>query len=83
MPWMGKATCEAVQRPSMRFVPSKSIEQQGLLAIRGWPYMTPSVFCIGRVDALVRNTALSLVSIISRLFCNKHRKNERRSQGGE
>jgi transposase len=35
-----EAICEAVQRPNMRFVPVKSAEQQGLLALhrvrRGW-----------------------------------------------
>ena len=44
------AICEAVTRPSMRFVPIKNVEQQGVLACTGAPGLCQGLHCTGQPD---------------------------------
>jgi len=56
------AICEAVQRPNMRFVPAKSVEQQGQLCLHRvrQGFIDQRTACINRIRGLLSEFGLAL-----------------------
>ena len=55
------AICEAASRPTMRFVPVKSVEQQSMMALHRWRegYKEERTACINRIRGLLAEFGLT------------------------